>query len=126
MADINFDRLLLPEAEEAIADVWRCLEDYDLPSPALRVDFHANSTVALAFTFEDPLWAELVRLRLSHMMGRIVPRRIPPTPHARARACLPHPHRRREGRGPDDPHTLAQIQLVGAAFDEPFWRAKRK
>jgi len=68
MADINIDGLSLPEAEEAIVEIWSCLEEYHIPSPAMSVDVRANSRVTIGLSFEEPLWAELVSLRLSNSM----------------------------------------------------------
>jgi hypothetical protein len=71
MAVIEFD-LSLPDAEEAIAEVWSCLEEYGIPSPIMRADFHANARVTMGLTFDEPIGAQLVSLRLSSWMRNSV------------------------------------------------------
>jgi hypothetical protein len=73
MAAIKLDGLSLPEAEEAIAEIWCWLEEYDIPSPVMDVDIRADAGIAMEFRFEEPIWAELVRIRLSNWMRNALP-----------------------------------------------------
>jgi hypothetical protein len=78
MADINLDGLSLPEAEEAIAEIWSCLEEYDIPSPVVSVEFRDNSRMTVGFSFAEPIWADLVSLRLSTSMRGNLPQPAAP------------------------------------------------
>lgn len=73
MVGINLYGLSLFEAEEAICEIWSCLEEYNIPSPVMSLDDRADGTVAIGFVFDEPMWTELVRLRLSGWMGSATP-----------------------------------------------------
>ena len=60
MTVIELDGLSLPEAEEAIAEIWSCLEEYSIPSPVMSVDVRAPARITLGFKFDEPIWAKLV------------------------------------------------------------------
>lgn len=128
MADINIDGLSLPEAEEAIVEIWSCLEEYDIPSPAMSVDVRADSRITMGLSFEEPLWAELVSLRLSNSMRSARLRRGPHVPAGReicAAPLLPP----QEARSRFRPNTAPAVRLDAAAptgMAESFPRAKRR
>ena len=66
MTAINFCRLSMPEAEEVIAEIWSCLEEYGMPSPRIAFVFQANATsVSLNVRLDEPVWAHLLVMRLS-------------------------------------------------------------
>lgn len=84
MADVNLEGLSWPEAEEAIAEIWSCLEEYDIPSPALSVDVGTSSRITVGFSFEEPIWTDLVSHRLLSSVRRVSSRRRPHAPTASA------------------------------------------
>ena len=69
MAAITLDGLALSEAEEAVAELWFCLEEFRLSSPTMAVDIHPDGQVTMEFSFDEPLWAELVGIRLSNWLS---------------------------------------------------------
>jgi hypothetical protein len=123
MAVIELDRLSLPDAEEAIAEVWSCLEEYGIPSPSMSVDFHANAKVTMGFTFDEPIGAQLVSLRLSSWMRGSVERGID------ASIASKRPPREQKAMSSFPAEIAASLSLQGApplALAEPFRRAKRR
>jgi hypothetical protein len=123
MVVIELDRLSLPDAEEAIAEIWSCLEEYGIPSPIMSVDFHANAKVTMGFTFDEPIGAQLVSLRLSSWLRGSDQREIDalmaserPLQAAKAMTSFPR-------------EIAAALSLQGApplVVAEPFRRAKRR
>jgi hypothetical protein len=65
---IEFRGLSLQEAEEVLVDVWNCLEEYAIPSPAMTFAFAGGADVSFRMRFAEPLWARLVANRLSSGM----------------------------------------------------------
>ena len=65
MPPIRFNRLSLLEAEEVIVEIWKCLEEYQLPSPKLEFTFHTGETVAMAIRIDDRAARAIVSARLS-------------------------------------------------------------
>jgi hypothetical protein len=123
MAVIELDRLSLPDAEEAIAEVWSCLEEYGIPSPIMNVDFHANAKVTMGFTFDEPIGAQLVSLRLSSWMRGSVEQGID------ASIAGERPLRAEKAMSPFPTEIATALSLQGApplALGEPFRRAKRR
>lgn len=68
MTTIEFRRLSLEEAEEVLADVWNCLEEYGIPSPQMAFVFAGETGVSFRLHFGEPLWARLIASRLSNGM----------------------------------------------------------
>lgn len=68
MSVIKFHRLFMADAEEVMAEVWNCLEEYEIPSPYLGFQFDGRGRVTLHFQFDDPGRADMVALRLSEWM----------------------------------------------------------
>jgi hypothetical protein len=123
MAVIEVDHLSLPDAEEAIAEVWSCLEEYSIPSPIMSVDFHANAKVTMAFTFEEPIGAQLVSVRLSNWMQSRVESAID------ALIARDRPLRAEEETSSFGAEMAAGLSLHDAPSllaAEPFRRAKRR
>lgn len=125
MADINFNGLSLCEAEEAVAEIWSCLEEYDIPSPVVNVGACTNARITMGFTFEEPIWAELVTHRLSTLMCGVgagwrssaLPTRKsdaarPPSPREETTICFLH--------------VAAALPAEAVAGIEVFRRAKRR
>lgn len=68
MATVKFRRLSICEAEDAIAEIWNCLEEYGIPSPWMTFEFDEfdrGGEVSFKCRFDAPLWAHLVAMRLS-------------------------------------------------------------
>jgi len=129
MAVIELDGLSLAEAEEAIAEVWSCLEEYDIPSPVMSVDVRGTARFTLAFSFEEPIWAKLVSLRLSSLTGSAAPRRMPHAQVARNIDEASRLMRAEEARTSFGSHIVAAVPLGVAApraETEPFRRARRR
>jgi hypothetical protein len=123
MAVIELDRLSLPDAEEAIAEIWSCLEEYGIPSPIMSVDFHANAKVTMGFTFDEPIGAQLVSLRLSSWMRGSDQREID------ASIASERPLQAEKAMTSFPTDIAGALSLQGApplALAEPFRRAKRR
>jgi hypothetical protein len=58
--------LPLLEMEEAIVEIWNCVEEYQMPSPRLKFDFHGNSAISMALHFDDRVLSAIVSARLSN------------------------------------------------------------
>jgi hypothetical protein len=111
MADIYLDSLSLLEAEEAMAEIWGCLEEYNIPSPKIFVDARSNSRIAIKLRFEEPLWAEVVAVRLSTLI-RDAPRKwisCPSAPAKRGGVLY-----RTAGGSP--PSNFAQVAAISSGF----------
>jgi hypothetical protein len=66
MSAIRLRGLSVSESEEAIAELWTCLEEYGIPSPKLKVS-RTNSRITLEIAgFDEPLWAEFVDTYLTN------------------------------------------------------------
>jgi hypothetical protein len=66
MFAIKLQGLSISEAEEAIAEVWSCLEEYSIPSPRLKAT-RANKQITIELSgFDEPLWTKLVDSYLSN------------------------------------------------------------
>src|SRR6516225_8799808 len=66
MSAIKLRGLSMSEAEEAIAAVWSCLEEYGIPSPMLKATCTNKRITIEISALDDPLWAKLVDTRLSN------------------------------------------------------------
>jgi hypothetical protein len=73
MKVIYFKLLSIPDAEDAIAETWSILEEYDIPSPKLTFTFRGTSQVKIALRVDDPVDAQTVMLRLAPL-GSVVER----------------------------------------------------
>jgi hypothetical protein len=64
---IKLQGLSMPEAEEAIAELWTCLEEYGIPSaPKLKVS-GTNSRITIEMSrFDEPLWSKFVENHLTN------------------------------------------------------------
>ncbi len=89
MPIIYFHLLSIPDAEDAIAEAWNILEEYDIPSPGMTFTFRGSSRVNVALRIDDPVDAQSLTLRLapwvlSQTGGVAPPKEMQPTrsPHA--------------------------------------------
>lgn len=73
MPIIYFHILSIPNAEEAIAETWRILEEYGIPSPKMTFTFRGSSRVKIALRVDDPVDARTLMLRLAPL-GALVDR----------------------------------------------------
>jgi hypothetical protein len=71
MKVIYFNLMSIPDAEDAIAETWNILEEYDIPSPKLTFIFCGRSQVNIALRVDDPVDAETMMLRLAPL-GSVV------------------------------------------------------
>jgi hypothetical protein len=65
MPVIYFHLLSVLEAEDAIAETWNILEEYNIPSPGMTFTFRASSLVTIALRVDDPADAQTLMLRLA-------------------------------------------------------------
>jgi hypothetical protein len=63
MPSITLHRITVAHAEEAISEIWNCLEEYDIRSPAMACNFDGPD-LTIQLHFVEPLGAELVNQRL--------------------------------------------------------------
>jgi hypothetical protein len=73
MPIIYFRVLSIGDAEEAVAETWRVLEEYEIPSPSMMFTFHGRSGVKIALRVDDAVNAQTLMLRLSPL-GAVVDR----------------------------------------------------
>jgi hypothetical protein len=90
MPVIYFRLLSIPDAEDAIAETWNILEEYDIPSPGMTFTFRGRSRIKIALRVDDPVTAQTLMLRLapwvpSQTGGMALRQEIQPTrcPHVR-------------------------------------------
>ncbi len=55
----------MAEAEQCVAEIWTCLEEYNMPSPAIAFDFHGPSRTDIKMSIDDPVAASVMLTRLS-------------------------------------------------------------
>jgi hypothetical protein len=65
MIAIEFHYLSMPEAEEVIAALWCCFEEYDIPSPAMTFRFYGGAMAGVEVHMEDAAVAKVVARFLS-------------------------------------------------------------
>ncbi len=65
MAVIRFRQLSMAEAEQCVAEIWTCLEEYNMPSPAIAFDFHGPLRTGIKMSIDDPVAASVMLARLS-------------------------------------------------------------
>jgi hypothetical protein len=62
---IKLRGLSMSEAEEAIAELWICLEEYSIPSPPKLKIFRTHNQITIEMSrFEEPLWTKFVDTHL--------------------------------------------------------------
>jgi hypothetical protein len=69
VATIEFRNLSVPDAERVLAEVWNCLEEFELSSPRLAVKFRGEAEVTLQCRFSETLSARLVAMRLARWIA---------------------------------------------------------
>jgi hypothetical protein len=65
MIAFEFRGLSMPEAEEVIAALWCCFEEYDVPSPAMTFKFHGGERASVRMRIESADVAKVVARFLS-------------------------------------------------------------
>lgn len=65
MAVIQFQQLSMAEAEQCVAEIWTCLEEYQIPSPTMSFEFHGPRWTSITVNIEDPIAADTMLTRLS-------------------------------------------------------------
>lgn len=65
MAVIHFKELLMPEAEQCVAEIWICLEKYHIPSPIISLEFCYPLRTRITLNIDDPVAENTLRARLS-------------------------------------------------------------
>src|SRR5882762_618745 len=88
MPEIYFHALSISDAEDAIAETWIILEEYDIPSPGMTFTFRGSSRVRIALRVDDPVDAQTLMLRLA-LLGSVAGRRYGAPPKIQATRC-PH------------------------------------
>ena len=66
MSAIKLRGLSLSEAEEAIVELWTCLEEYGIPSPKVKVSRTDRRVTMELSGFDDSLWTELIDTYLTN------------------------------------------------------------
>jgi hypothetical protein len=69
LATIEFRSLSVQDAEQVLAEIWNCLEEFDIRSPRLVVKFGGQSEVTLRCRFDEQLSARIVAMRLSRWLA---------------------------------------------------------
>jgi hypothetical protein len=69
LATIEFRSLSVQDAEQVLAEIWNCLEEFDIPSPRLAVKFRGETEVTLRCRFDEQLSVRIVAMRLSRWIA---------------------------------------------------------
>ena len=64
MPAIHFQLLSISDAEEAVVEIWRILEEYNLPSPAMTCMCHGSSRVKIALRVDNVMDAQTLMVLL--------------------------------------------------------------
>ena len=64
MPVIHFQLLSISDAEEAVVEIWRILEEYNLPSPGLTCMCRGSSRVKIALRVDNVMDAQTLVLLL--------------------------------------------------------------
>ena len=87
MSSIRLRSLTMSEAEEAIAELWSCLEEYGIPSPKMNATRAHKRIIIELFELDEPLWAKVVGTCLSSWLcSDMEITRVPSTQRGRERA----------------------------------------
>jgi len=65
MSVAHFQLLSMSEAEDVVAEVCGCVEEYDIPMPDMAFGFRGRSRVNIAMRIDDPIAANMIYLRLA-------------------------------------------------------------
>ena len=69
MSVVQLQLISMVEAEDVIAEIWRCLEEYDVRTPEMAFRFDERSRVSITMRFGDPIGANMMNLRLAARFG---------------------------------------------------------
>lgn len=53
MVNFDFPLLSMEEAEEALAEIWTCAEEYHVMSPQVTFSFHGSALVSINLRIDD-------------------------------------------------------------------------
>jgi hypothetical protein len=71
MAVIHLRQLSIVQAERCMAEIWTCLEEYDIPSPEMSFEFRDALRTDIRMRIEDPVSADTLATRLSGWAGTV-------------------------------------------------------
>lgn len=66
MVIIQLSCLPLPEIEQAIVEIWQCVEEYRMRSPRLKFDFQGETMASMALYIEDRVLFAILSVRLAN------------------------------------------------------------
>ena len=69
MSVVQFRRLSMSEAENVMAEICRCLEEYDVAEPEMAFSFHGFSRVSISVRIDNSIAANMVNLRLASWLA---------------------------------------------------------
>lgn len=119
MAFIKFQRLSMSDAEDVMAKVWNCLEEYDITSPRMTCQRDGHAHVTLRFRFDESVWADVVALQLSR---RIVVDHYQSVAEVGGSPAYWPPQRR--ARTPARPRCQVPAGIAISFVPSPFSRAR--
>jgi hypothetical protein len=64
MPVIHFQLLSISDAEEAVVEIWRILEEYNIPSPAMTCMCRGSSRVKIALRVDNVMDAQTLMVLL--------------------------------------------------------------
>ena len=120
MPVIDFQLLLIPDAEDAVVETWSVLEEYGIPSPDIMFMFRGSSRVKIALRVDNPVDAQTLMLRLASL-GAVVDQRhalVQPMrcPHVLRSSAAPSPFLRSSHNRHRRPHTAIRLFLAAGSF----------
>jgi hypothetical protein len=65
MRVVQCQRLSISEAEDVVAEIYGCLEEYNVPMPKMAFSFLGGSRVSITMRIDDPIAANMMHLRLA-------------------------------------------------------------
>jgi len=68
MVILQLGYLPLSQVEEAIVEIWNCVEEYRFPSPSLRLDFRGRNLAKMGLGTEDRVLLSILSARLSNWL----------------------------------------------------------
>lgn len=123
MAVIHVEQLSMTEAEQCVAEIWTCLEEYHMPSPPISFEFRHPRQPSIKVEIDDPVAANTMVTHLSTWI-RTEQRCVDPAGGPRLKAYT----RTDVGCDPPPAAPLSFVLAVAAPFSSsytvPRWRRK--
>jgi hypothetical protein len=66
MVIMQLSCLPLREIEQALVEIWQCVEEYRMPSPGLTFDFLGETMASMTLRIEDGVLFEILSVRLAN------------------------------------------------------------